>query len=174
MPKLTFRAEGVEPQTWEFSFGRITLGEMASIQRMTKLSWDEVKQRFMANDVIVVHALVYTFLKREKPSLQAFEVEFFEDDYDLALTESEVRAQIAALTDAEARQALTAASELSDQVTTDEDRLAVSLLRERVEPSEESAGPKDEVEEPRSSSESPSTNGLSLTSSTSHPLPSTA
>ena len=32
MPKLTYKPEGVEPQTWEFSFGRITLGEMGAIQ----------------------------------------------------------------------------------------------------------------------------------------------
>ena len=145
MPKLTYKPEGEESQSWEFTFGRITLGEMASIQRLTKMSWDEVKAQFFANDVIVVHALLYTFLKRANSGLRPTDLEFFEDDYDLALTEAEIREEIAAMSDGEVRQALIVADERAGHDLAETDRLSIDLLRQRAESIDGgtvSAGPK--------------------------------
>lgn len=96
MPKITFTPEGVEPKSWEFTFGRIMSPERAVIEKMAGgMSWDEVQQAFWKNSTAVVHAVLYVLLKREKPDLRPIEVEFCDDDYTLEPTRIELEDWIA-------------------------------------------------------------------------------
>lgn len=96
MPKLTYKPEGAEPQSWEFSFGKLMSPERIVIEKLTGLdSWDEVQQRFWANSTRVVGALLYVLMKRQHPVMKPTDLEFCDDDYELDMTDAEKRAFIA-------------------------------------------------------------------------------
>lgn len=95
MPKLTYQPEGAEPQSWEFSFGKLMSPERVVIEKMTGLSWDEVQQGFWKNSTPVVHAMLYVLMKRAHPVMKPTDLEFCDDDYLLEPLPAETRAWLA-------------------------------------------------------------------------------
>lgn len=91
MPRFVYKPEGADPQSWDFAFSKLLSPERIIIEKMTGLGWDDVQRRFFANQTDVVHALLYVFLKRGEPTLAPEHVVFCDDDFDLDLTDDEVR-----------------------------------------------------------------------------------
>lgn len=91
MPRLTYAPEGADPKVWDFSFGRIKFGERAAIEKATGLGWVGVQSGFFQNRGEVIHALLWVLLKRDIPTLRADDVDFFDDEIEIDLTDDEAR-----------------------------------------------------------------------------------
>lgn len=90
MPRLIYTPEGSDaPKVWDFSFGRMLSPERIAIEKMTGLGWQGVQEGFFSNRGAVIHALLFVLLKRDIPTLRADELQFFDDEIDLDLTDEE-------------------------------------------------------------------------------------
>lgn len=98
MPRLIYTPEGSDtPKTWDFSFGRLLSPERIAIEKLTGLGWQDVQSGFFGNQGVVIHAVLWTLLKREMPSLKADAVVFCDDEIDFDLTEAEKADAVAEL-----------------------------------------------------------------------------
>lgn len=132
MPRLTYSPEGADPKVWDFTFGRIKFGERAAIEKATGLGWSAVQSGFWQNRADVIHAFLWVLLKRDIPTLRATEVDFFDDEIEVDLTDDEAR---------EARVRLKEKGELDEDeveaLAEIEKRFAVGDLDEEPDPKED-------------------------------------
>lgn len=135
MPRFVYKPEGVDPQTWDFTFGRFMSPERMAMEKLTGLTWVEFQAAFWRESTAAVHAVLYVLMKRERPTIKPDEVVFCDDDYDLDLTDDEARESVTKYIDNPEAEALLDA----------DDQATLAALRERVAAlgAEEEADPKE-------------------------------
>ena len=89
MPQLTYAPEGADPKVWDLDFGKLLSPERIAIEKMTGLGWRDVQKGFYNDAGVVMHALLYILLKRDRPTLQPKEVVFASDDITSDITDDE-------------------------------------------------------------------------------------
>lgn len=97
MPKFTYKPEGAEPKTWDFSFGKFMSPERIVIEKLTGLGWAEFQHALGRDSTIAIHALLYVLLKRENPTLTPDQVQFCDDDVEGGPTTAEAQEMLADL-----------------------------------------------------------------------------
>lgn len=130
MPKLTYTPEGSDsPKVWEFSFGRLLSPERIAIEKSTGLGWEDVQRGFFENRGVVIHAILWTLLKRDLPGLRADEVQFYDDEIGLDITTDEARSAVKAMK--------------SQASLTDDEAEALAQMEARIAATEDE-GPKED------------------------------
>lgn len=83
MPKFVYKPEGADPLSWEFDPDKMKSSELILIEEMTgwtSAEWADYAER---GSIKAVHALLYVFLKRDRPTLTAEQVpDFTMDELD--------------------------------------------------------------------------------------------
>lgn len=98
---LAYRPEGQDTEQ-EFHFHpRRTLrfAEMEAIERRTGWTYDQFLQQLLAGSVIARRALLWTFLRRQHPTLKIEDIDFTAEQVELRRDTDEIDAELAALAD---------------------------------------------------------------------------
>ncbi|SCL43154.1 hypothetical protein GA0074692_6737 [Micromonospora pallida] len=95
---LVYAPEGGEEQRWEYKPGRLRVMEMEAIDRHTGLAYgSDFKVALLKGQTSARRALLWTFLRRQHPTLKYSDVDFYDDELRLERTKSEVEAAITEL-----------------------------------------------------------------------------
>lgn len=120
---LVYKPEDGEEQRWEYRPGRLRVMEMEAIEKHTGgLAYaTEFKAQLLKGQTAARRALLWTFLRRQHPTLKFADVDFFDDELQLERTKGEVEQEIAAV------------QELSDaDMSPDERLMTVAILRQQL------------------------------------------
>lgn len=90
MPRLTYTPTGGSPKVWDIDFGRMLLVERMAIEKQTGLGWNAIQNRFWGNEAAIIHAFLWVLLKRGISTLRADQVDFFDDEITVDLTDAEM------------------------------------------------------------------------------------
>ncbi len=95
---LVYKPEGGEEQRWLYNPGRLRTQEMFAIERHPGLKYGgEFKQALMQGATLARQALLWTFLRRDHPTIKFADVDFFDEELELQRDKDELEAEIAAL-----------------------------------------------------------------------------
>lgn len=88
---LVYSPEGSEaPQRWKYNPRKIMSAEREWIERRTDKNWSEFTKDVVAGSSLCRRALLYTFLKREHPSVKWDDVDFAWDELKLEYSKAEL------------------------------------------------------------------------------------
>lgn len=95
---LVYSPEGTEPSRWKYEPKRIMAIEAEEIERRTGLAFGEFTIAVQKKNIGCMHALLYTFLRRQHPGIKYSDVQFAVGEVELVFSRSELqelRAEIA-------------------------------------------------------------------------------
>lgn len=88
---LVYRPEGQdEPKRWRYNPRKIMSAERENIERLTGRNWSEFTKDVVQGSSICRRALLYTFQKREHPTIKFDDVDFAWDELELEYTRGEL------------------------------------------------------------------------------------
>ena len=88
---LTYQPEGAEAKTWSFKPGKMLSPEIIAIEKLTGMPFGVWREALFSDHFLVVHALLYTLMKRDSPTLRPEHVQFTPDEVKLDLDDDERR-----------------------------------------------------------------------------------
>ncbi|MFG1898697.1 hypothetical protein ACGFIP_32285 [Micromonospora zamorensis] len=96
---LVYKPEDGEEQRWEYRPGRLRTMEMEAIERATGgLAYNtEFKMALLKGQTSARRALLWTFLRRQHPTIKYADVDFYDDELTLERTKGEIEREIAEL-----------------------------------------------------------------------------
>lgn len=95
---LVYKPEGQPEQRWHFQPGRMNRFDMLAIEKVTGLKYgQQFKQELMQGGTEARAALLWVHLRREHPTIDFRNIEFFDDELQLLQDKDETLAEIAAL-----------------------------------------------------------------------------
>lgn len=110
---LVYTPEGsAEPKRWKYNPRKIMSVEREAIERRCERNWSEFTTDVVKGSSLCRRALLYTFLKREHPSVKWDDVDFGWDELTLEYSKGEliqIRETVAEATTGEERAAALAA-----------------------------------------------------------------
>jgi hypothetical protein len=96
---LVYEPEGSEePKRWKYNPRKMMSAEREWIERRTDRTWSEFTKDVIAGSSVCRRALLYTFLKREHPTVRWEDVDFAWDELTLEYSKAElieIRNQVA-------------------------------------------------------------------------------
>lgn len=88
---LVYRPEGSEaPKRWKYNPRKMMSAEREAIERRTDRNWSEFTKDVVAGSSLCRRALLYTYLKREHPTLKWDDVDFAWDELSLEYSKAEL------------------------------------------------------------------------------------
>ncbi|MGW1595244.1 hypothetical protein [Streptomyces sp. NPDC002343] len=88
---LVYSPEGSdEPKRWKYNPRKIMSAERENIERITSRNWSEFTKDVVAGSSLCRRALLYTYLKREHPTLKLDDVDFAWDELSLEYSRGEL------------------------------------------------------------------------------------
>jgi hypothetical protein len=88
---LVYRPEGSdEPKRWKYNPRKMMSAEREAIERRTDRNWSEFTQDVVKGSSLCRRALLYTYLKREHPTLKWDDVDFAWDELSLEYSKAEL------------------------------------------------------------------------------------
>jgi hypothetical protein len=88
---LVYKPEGSdEPKRWRYNPRKIMSVERENIERLTGRNWSEFAKDVVQGSSVCRRALLYTFQKREHPTLKFDDVDFAWDELELAYSKGEL------------------------------------------------------------------------------------
>ncbi|MBC2903530.1 hypothetical protein [Streptomyces cupreus] len=88
---LVYSPEGSEePKRWKYNPRKIMSAEREWIERRTDRNWSEFTKDVVQGSSLCRRALLYTFLKREHPSVKWDDVDFAWDELKLEYSKAEL------------------------------------------------------------------------------------
>lgn len=88
---LVYAPEGSEePNRWKYNPRKIMSAEREWIERRTDRNWSEFTKDVVAGSSLCRRALLYTFLKREHPTVKWDDVDFAWDELKLEYSKAEL------------------------------------------------------------------------------------
>lgn len=87
---LTYRPEGQAAQSWELQLGKLRCAETEAIERRTGMPYgSEFKEKLLQGQVLARRALLWTLLRRVHHTLRFEDVDFADDELELAFDRDE-------------------------------------------------------------------------------------
>ncbi|MFF9582501.1 hypothetical protein [Streptomyces achromogenes] len=97
---LVYSPEGSdEPKRWKYNPRKIMAPERENIERITSRNWSEFTKDVVAGSSLCRRALLYTYLKREHPTLKLDDVDFAWDELTLEYSRGELTEMRTAVAD---------------------------------------------------------------------------
>jgi hypothetical protein len=88
---LVYSPEGSdEPKRWKYNPRKIMSAERENIERITGRNWSEFTKDVVQGSSLCRRALLYTFQKREHPTLKLDDVDFAWDELSLEYSKGEL------------------------------------------------------------------------------------
>jgi len=88
---LVYTQEGAEePKRWKYNPRRIMSAERENIERLTGRNWTDFTKEVVQGSSICRRALLFTFEKREHPTLRFDDVDFAWDELTLEYSKGEL------------------------------------------------------------------------------------
>jgi hypothetical protein len=88
---LVYKPEGTEePRRWKYNPRKIMSAERESIERLTGHNWTEFTKAVVEGSSICRRALLFTFQKREHPTLKFDDIDFAWDELELEYSKGEL------------------------------------------------------------------------------------
>ncbi|KOG73556.1 MULTISPECIES: hypothetical protein [Streptomyces] len=88
---LVYSPEGSdEPKRWKYNPRKIMSAERENIERITSRNWSEFTKDVIQGSSLCRRALLYTYLKREHPTLKLDDVDFAWDELKLEYSRGEL------------------------------------------------------------------------------------
>ena len=88
---LVYRPEGAsEPQRWRYNPRKLMSAERENIERLTGLTWTQFTQAVVEGSSICRRALLFTYQKRDHPTLKFDDVDFAWDELTLEYSKGEL------------------------------------------------------------------------------------
>jgi hypothetical protein len=95
---LVYTPEGQPEQRFHYKPGRLRVSEMAAIEKASGMQYGATfKQELMQGATIARQVLLWTFLRRQHPTLKLLDVDFFDDELKLIQDKDEIREELEAL-----------------------------------------------------------------------------
>ncbi|MEU5769795.1 hypothetical protein ABZ782_28160 [Streptomyces asoensis] len=89
---LVYTPEGSEePTRWRYNPRKIMSAERENIERLTGRNWTEFSKEVVQGSSLCRRALLFTFQKREHPTLKFDDVDFAWDELELAYSKGELQ-----------------------------------------------------------------------------------
>lgn len=88
---LVYHPEGqTEPTRWKYNPRKIMSAERESIERRTERNWSEFTKDVVQGSSLCRRALLFTYLKREHPTVKWDDVDFAWDELKLEYSKAEL------------------------------------------------------------------------------------
>jgi hypothetical protein len=88
---LVYNPEGSdEPKRWKYNPRKIMSAERENIERLTSRNWSEFTKEVVGGSSLCRRALLYTYLKREHPTIKFDDVDFACDELKLEYSKGEL------------------------------------------------------------------------------------
>lgn len=89
---LVYKPEGdEEPRRWKYNPRKIMSAERENIERLTGRNWTEFTKEVVQGSSLCRRALLFTFQKREHPTLKFDDIDFAWDELELAYSKGELQ-----------------------------------------------------------------------------------
>ncbi|MGW1000740.1 hypothetical protein [Streptomyces sp. NPDC002520] len=88
---LVYSPEGSdEPKRWKYNPRKVMSAERENIERITSRNWSEFTKDVIQGSSLCRRALLYTYLKREHPTVKFDDVDFAWDELKLEYSKGEL------------------------------------------------------------------------------------
>ncbi len=97
---LEYTPEGQPTRRWHYQPGRFRVAEMRLVEKTTNFRWQEFQVELAMGSVVALQALLWTYLRREHPTLKVEDVDFAADEVQLIKDSDELAADLENLEEA--------------------------------------------------------------------------
>jgi hypothetical protein len=97
---LVYKPEGQPEQRWHYQPGRFRVPEMRLVEKTTGMRWKEFQGELEMGSIVALQALLWTFQRRQHPTLKVEDVDFAADEVELVKDADELAADLQTLEEA--------------------------------------------------------------------------